>query len=105
MSSWSFANMLATFLLVAGLACGQPAAAPPGQSPAKPTAESPVELKAAVGRLVRQLDDTQLARRESAEKELIGLGPAVVDLLPPVTRQMPAEVKERLARVRRTLES
>ncbi|MFM7071231.1 MAG: hypothetical protein ACKO38_05490 [Planctomycetota bacterium] len=105
MSSWSFANMLATFLLVAGLACGQPAAAPPGQSPAKPTAESPAELKAAVGRLVRQLDDTQLARRESAEKELIGLGPAVIDLLPPVTRQMPAEVKERLARVRRTLES
>jgi hypothetical protein len=96
--------MLATFMLVAGLACGQPAAAPAGQTPAK-SAESSAELKAAVAKLVRQLDDTQLARRESAEKELMGLGPAIVDLLPPVTRQMPAEVKERLARVRRALES
>ena len=57
--------MLATFMLVAGLACGQPAAAPAGQTPAK-SAESPAELKAAVAKLVRQLDDTQLARRESA---------------------------------------
>lgn len=96
--------MLATFMLVAGLACGQPAAAPAGQTPAK-SAESSADLKAAVAKLVRQLDDTQLARRESAEKELMGLGPAIVDLLPPVTRQMPAEVKERLARVRRALES
>ena len=96
--------MLATFVMFAGLACGQPAAAPPAQNTSQP-AERPAELKAAVAKLVRQLDDTQLARREAAEKELIGLGPAIVDLLPPVTRQMPAEVKERLARVRRTLES
>jgi hypothetical protein len=61
--------MLATFILVAGLACGQPAAAPAGRSPAK-SAESSAELKAAVAKLVRQLDDTQLAQGASGGEEI-----------------------------------
>lgn len=62
------------------------------------------ELGLEVRRLVRQLDDDSLANRQAAEKELISLGPEVVELLPPVTRNTSAEVKVRLDRVRKALE-
>jgi hypothetical protein len=57
-----------------------------------------------VVRLVRELDDDQLDRREAAERGLIALGPDVLDLLPPVTRRTSAEAKVRLERIRRALE-
>jgi hypothetical protein len=62
-----------------------------------------VELEAKVKALVRQLDSDQQAKREAAEKELIALGQEVLPLLPPITRTTPAEVKNRLGRVRKAL--
>lgn len=64
-----------------------------------------VGLKAEVNRLVLQLDDNERAQREAAEKALVELGPEALNLLPAVTPRTPAEVKERLGRVRKTLET
>ena len=87
--------MAPTCVVVLALICGQ-------ASPAAPPA---VELKSQVARLVKQLDHSQLAQRDAAERELAALGPAILDLLPNITRQTPAEVKERLTRIRRRLEA
>ncbi|MCA9122032.1 MAG: hypothetical protein H6822_12160 [Planctomycetaceae bacterium] len=62
-------------------------------------------LKAEVNRLVLQLDSNQRSEREAAEEALIKLGPEVLNLLPLITPRTPAEVKERLGRVRKTLET
>ena len=64
-----------------------------------------VDLQAEVNRLVRQLDDNERAQREAAEKALVELGVGALNLLPPITPRTPAEVKERLGRVRKTLET
>ncbi len=63
------------------------------------------ELQLEVRRLVRQLDDDSLENRQAAEKALVELGPDVLKLLPPVTRNTSAEVKVRLDRVRKALET
>jgi len=63
------------------------------------------ELGLEVRRLVRQLDDDSLEKRQAAEKALIELGPDALKLLPPVTRHTSAEVKVRLDRVRKILET
>lgn len=93
--------MLVQSMLALVLVLGQ---ADAKSGPAKPalTAE---QLAATVKLLVRQLDDEELSQREAAEKELIALGAPALDLLPAVTARTPAEVKDRLARVRRALES
>lgn len=70
-----------------------------GQTP------SGAELKTKVSDLVRQLDDDERSERESAEKALVEIGPEVLSLLPPITPRTPAEVKERLGRVRKILET
>ncbi len=57
-----------------------------------------------VARLVRQLDDDQWARRQSAEAELMKLGPDILNLLPPTDARMGPELKERLTRVRSQLQ-
>lgn len=57
-----------------------------------------------VRRLVRQLDDDDLSRREQAEQQLIDLGPVALKHLPPIQRQLSPEVKARLARVRNRLQ-
>ncbi len=62
----------------------------------------PAELE--VRRLVRELDDPSLASREAAEEALVDLGPEVLELLPPVSRTMSAEVRVRLERVRERLQ-
>jgi len=64
-----------------------------------------VDLTAEVRRLVRQLDANQRAERDQAEEALLGLGVDALGLLPPITAQTPAEVKERLGRVRKALET
>jgi len=79
-------------LLIAGLL--------PGQSPG----EADDELRLQVRRLVRQLDDNQLATREAAERGLIELGPNTLELLPSPRRDMSAEVRVRLERIRKTLQ-
>ena len=72
--------------------------------PAEPKVPAP-NLKSQVRELVTQLDADERAEREEAEKLLVELGAEVLGLLPPVTPQTPAEVKERLGRVRKTLET
>jgi hypothetical protein len=62
------------------------------------------DLKAEVGRLVRQLDAPQLAQREAAEAELLRRGPAVLGVLPPDTDRESAEVQQRLGRIRQKLQ-
>jgi len=72
---------------------------------AAPQAEADdTELPLQVRRLVRQLDAVRLAERDAAEAALIEVGPVVLDLLPPVTDQTPADVAQRLGRVRQKLE-
>ncbi len=108
--------MVHSLLLVSALALAQadgkaadvPAEKTKGaDAPAEKTkAAAPVpsaELAAKVKALVRQLDSDQQAKREAAEKELIALGEEVLPLLPPITRTTPAEVKNRLGRVRKAL--
>jgi hypothetical protein len=69
-----------------------------------PAATVPSELTAKVQKLVKQLDDEELARREAAEKALVELGVPALELLPANTPRTSAETKERLGRVRRQLE-
>jgi hypothetical protein len=70
-------------------------------TPAAPAKNA--ELEAKVKALVRQLDSDQQSKREAAEKELIALGEEVLPLLPAITSKTPAEVKNRLGRVRKAL--
>lgn len=66
--------------------------------------ERDANLRRQVNRLVRQLDADELADREAAEKELVELGPGVLDVLPATNNRTPAEVRQRLARVVKELE-
>ena len=50
------------------------------------------DSQAEVRRLVRQLNSAQLAQREAAEAELLRRGPTVLELLPPATMNLPAEI-------------
>jgi len=56
-----------------------------------------------VRRLVRQLGSPRLEQRQQAENELIRLGPAVLPLLPRA-ESLPAEVANRLRRIRQRLQ-
>lgn len=60
--------------------------------------------EAEVRQLVRQLGATALAQRDEAEKKLLALGPAVLQLLPNDTDRQSAELAQRLARVRNQLQ-
>lgn len=84
--------MLGPVLLVGCVLLGQVADAPDE------------ELQLSVRRLVRQLNSPYLAQREGAEKQLVALGPKVLDLLPEDTDRTPEEVRQRLARIRQTLQ-
>jgi hypothetical protein len=61
------------------------------------------DLKTEVRRLVRQLNATRLAQRDAAEERLLALAPQVLDLLPR-RDDLPAEVKQRLGRIRQKLQ-
>ncbi len=69
-----------------------------------PATTAPDELAGKVQKLVKQLDDEELARREAAEKALVELGVPALELLPVNSPRTSAETKERLGRVRRQLE-
>ena len=62
------------------------------------------DLQANVRSLTRQLAADRLADRDRAEKELLALGPAVLDVLPDGQARLPAEANRRLTRIRRQLE-
>lgn len=76
--------------------------ASPWEAPAKPDAS--VELASRVQSLVRQLSDRTLEQRQSAEEALKGLGVGALGQLPSDVAGAPAEVRERLDRVRAHLE-
>src|SRR5262245_44492025 len=90
------------FLLWCGLSLGQVAGAKPAAETKPQAAENPAaqqaegELKAKAAALVRQLDSDEIAKRDGAEKELIALGPDVVQHLPAFTPRMPGELRLRL---------
>ncbi len=88
--------MLPSLLII--LSCWCQADAPAQATPAKP------DMAQQVARLVRQLDDDQWTRRQTAEAELIKMGPAILPLLPGGDARMSAELKERLMRVRSHLQ-
>lgn len=100
--------MWTELVLVSGLLLGQ-AETKPAETPAgeKPAAAAPSvadsELAKKVSALVKQLDSNQQAQREAAEKDLVALGPDVLPLLPALTTRTPAEVRNRLTRVRNAL--
>ncbi len=82
--------MLGSILLVGCVMTGQ--------------AEADEDLQLAVRGLVRQLNATQLSQREEAEGQLLKLGAKILPLLPEVTVKMPAEMRQRLGRVRQKLQ-
>ncbi len=84
--------MTESLLLIASLCIAQPPTGPPH------------ELTVNVRRLVRQLDNNDPTVRQDAEDGLIGLGPSVLPLLPRSTERMPPETRERLGRIRQTLQ-
>lgn len=61
-------------------------------------------LRINVERLIRKLDSDALIDRDSAEKELIALGVAAAEYLPPVNARLSTEVATRLFRVRTALD-
>ncbi len=63
-----------------------------------------MDLVTRVRQLVVDLDHRQLERREAAEEQLLALGPSVLPLLPPPDRRMPAEMRQRLLRIRQVLQ-
>jgi hypothetical protein len=80
-------------ILLAGLLLGQVA---------QPEIASE-ELATKVKGLVQQLYGDELAKRVAAEQELVRLGPDVLPLLPTTNARTPAEVLNRLKRVRDAL--
>jgi hypothetical protein len=97
--------MIEALLVTAVLSFGQAdAATKAADSPTPPAVQSTdAELTAKVKRLVLLLDDDAQAKREAAEKDLVALGVEVLPLLPSVNNNMPAEMKNRLGRVRAAL--
>jgi len=83
--------MIGPLILLGGLLTGQVEAAQPS-------------LELEVRRLVRQLDAAQLRDRDEAEQRLVDLGPEILDLLPSPSDRTPAEVRQRLGRVRQQLQ-
>jgi hypothetical protein len=80
--------MLASWLLAGWMLLGQVSVAPmPSVAP-----------------LVAGLDAPAKADRDEAERQLLTLGPAVLDSLPEPNDRMPAETRLRLARIRSQLE-
>ena len=100
-------DVFASTLVAVCVLLGQADVAP---APDSPAADSPAAEAAkadpgpTVRKLIRQLNDDELARREEAEKRLIEFGPEILGLLPPPTLRTPPEVRQRLHRVRLALE-
>jgi hypothetical protein len=82
--------MLAPFLIVGCLLAGEPA--------------NDAALKTEVLQLVHKLDDDSAQERTAAEKRLIDLGPAVLDLLPLSDSQPNDNLKNAIIRIRRKLQ-
>lgn len=68
-------------------------------------AEKNPDSNAAVSALLLKLDSNRTNEREEAERELIQMGPAVLEKLPPVRDTDSSEMLLRIERIRSTLES
>ncbi|MEX0865927.1 MAG: hypothetical protein WD030_01125 [Pirellulales bacterium] len=66
--------------------------------------QTEADRKAEVRQLVLQLNSNLLAERDGAEQQLIELGADALPHLPEIRTTMPAELQQRLRRVRGTLE-
>jgi hypothetical protein len=86
--------MIASLLLIGSLLAGQT------QAPA--TDDDAVKVE--VHHLVKQLNEKKAAVRDAAEAKLLAAGPQVLELLPEATDDTPAEVKNRLDRIRQKLQ-
>jgi hypothetical protein len=84
--------VLASWLLATWALVGQVEAAPPA------------DMAASVRRLLVDLDAPEKPRRDTAERQLVELGPAALAYLPEVGPELPAEMTLRLGRVRGQLE-
>ena len=79
--------MMGSVILLAGILMGGNA-----------RAAAPADLAASVEKLVRDLDSPELATRQTAEEDLVKLGPQVLDVLPRDVGPGKAEVAQRPAR-------
>lgn len=64
---------------------------------------SAVDRREQVTRLIEQLDAPQAAQRNAAETQLIELGEPIRSLLPADSADLPAEIRQRLTRIRQRL--
>jgi hypothetical protein len=74
------------------------------QAPAETAPADRVEWELKVQRLLQQLNDPERSQRDAAEQQLIELGDSVLPLLPAVDASTAAETRERLIRIRTSLE-
>lgn len=66
--------------------------------------EDELALIESVARLQQQLDSDNLAERDQAEKDLIFMGPEILDYIRPVDENATTDYRQRLARIRKELE-
>ena len=97
--------LLAYLLGTVGPTRGQEIAEPLSADDRAAGAEPTVVTQSQVRGLLRQLEDRLLTSRDQAEAQLIELGAAVLEFLPPVTPQTSCELSLRLQRIRKTLEN
>lgn len=94
LAAW-FGAFLTVTAVVAGLTVGPTV----GQETA------PAEVSTRTRQLVLQLNAEELSQRQAAEKALIEMGPEILKYLPRTSRRTPAEVRQRLLRVIKAVES
>ena len=66
--------------------------------------EEDLELIDSVTRLQKQLNADEVADRDVAEKELLELGPKILEFMDPVKEDDTTDLRERVTRIRTTLE-
>ena len=97
--------MVGTLLIMGSVLIAQAEAdTGPVAGPAAASAQEK-SLRVQVNRLVRDLDANDVQTRDAAEKALIALGPKVLNYLPRIRPTTPAEVKVRLGRVAKAVET
>ena len=84
--------------------CGTVAAQTPDQTPEKQESTTRTDLSERVPQLLDELGSGTLAARVRAERELVSLGPSVLDLLPPLDLLPNISVQQAVGRIRVRLE-
>ncbi len=75
------------------------------QDPDPPKKLDPMAVAEAVNELESRLQSESLSERDEAEKKLIELGPVALDFLSPTRGDMTADVRARIKKIRKELES